>query len=92
MPSDELIRDRVEVLRALVLAAGHRHELLEALWQVSDDGEARAAVQRVLGVTEEQALAVLDLQLRRFTPAQVAALRTELAELETAGQPDPPAP
>ncbi|OXM73226.1 SAM-dependent methyltransferase [Amycolatopsis sp. KNN50.9b] len=73
---------RATVLRGLLRAYDHRRELLDALWASADLESAQAAVERVLDVSEPQARAVLDLQLRRLTPWQRELLREELDQLD----------
>ncbi|MBK1783609.1 hypothetical protein [Prauserella cavernicola] len=79
--NDDAARSRAVVLAALLIAIERRDALLAALWQTEDEQGARDAVQRVLGVSEVQARAVLDLQLRRFTPATLESLRAEYDQL-----------
>ncbi|WP_435581488.1 hypothetical protein [Amycolatopsis thermoflava] len=71
--------DRATVLRGLLTIYDQRHDLVDALWEATDP---QAAVQEVLGVSELQARAVLDLQLRRLTPWQRDLLREELEQME----------
>ncbi|WP_435119235.1 methyltransferase domain-containing protein [Amycolatopsis thermoflava] len=71
--------DRATVLRGLLTIYDQRHDLVDALWEATDP---QVAVQQVLGVSELQARAVLDLQLRRLTPWQRDLLREELEQLE----------
>ncbi|WP_020419368.1 bifunctional 2-polyprenyl-6-hydroxyphenol methylase/3-demethylubiquinol 3-O-methyltransferase UbiG [Amycolatopsis sp. ATCC 39116] len=71
--------DRATVLRGLLAVYDQRHDLVDALWEATDP---QAAVQEVLGVSELQARAILDLQLRRLTPWQRDLLREDLARLE----------
>jgi len=73
---------RARVLRGLVKVADHRRELVDALWESTGPAETQEAVERVLGVSEPQARAVLDLQLRRLTPWQMAMIRAELDQLD----------
>ncbi|GAB3566499.1 hypothetical protein GCM10027445_13460 [Amycolatopsis endophytica] len=69
---------RARVLRGLMTVADRRRELIDALWETTGPASAEEAVQRVLGVDEVQARAVLDLQVRRLTPWQMAMIRKEL--------------
>ncbi|GHF00473.1 hypothetical protein GCM10017786_36650 [Amycolatopsis deserti] len=72
--------DRATVLRGLLAVYERRRELVDALWESTDPASAQAAVERVLGVSELQARAVLDLQLRRLTPWQRELIREQLEE------------
>jgi DNA gyrase subunit A len=77
----EHIRNRAEVLRGLLTIADRRHQLIDALWEATDEREATEAVQRVLGVNDLQARAVLDLQIRRLSTSQMAKIHVMLDEL-----------
>jgi DNA gyrase/topoisomerase IV subunit A len=74
---------RREIVAAYLYVSEHRHEVLDVVASVDgDDGAARAALQRAFGFTEVQAVAVLDLQMRRLTPWAVNQMRSELAEVD----------
>ena len=77
-PSEEQrARLRLTVLDAYFLAAERRAEVMEAVAEARDGDEARRSVARLLGITGNAALGVLDLRLLRFSQSEVAAVRAE---------------
>ncbi|WP_301110373.1 hypothetical protein [Microbacterium sp.] len=74
----ELLGKR-QMLTAMVLAAEHRETVMNICATI--DGEASDVMQALvseLGVDEFQAQVILDMQLKKFTPAAVAVVRSEL--------------
>lgn len=73
----------IEILRAYITVLERPEKLLQVCATVSGDVlEARSAVAKAFDLGEIEADAVLSLQVRRFTPASVEAMRAELAELQ----------
>ena len=76
---------RREIMLAYVKVLERPGDLLRVCAGVSGDGdEVRAAVEKVFDLSPFAADAVLQLQVRRFTPAQLHLIRAELAEVERA--------
>lgn len=79
-------RARLEILDALVIAVDRRVELMAIVASSPDANEARTELMATLGLSQIQATAVLDLQVRRFATTErqrIVDERTELgAELE----------
>lgn len=74
----ELLGKR-QMLTAMVLAAEHRETVMNICATIN--GEASDVVQALgneLGVNGFQAQVILDMQLKKFTPAAVAVVRSEL--------------
>ena len=77
-PSEEQrARLRLTVLDAYFLAAERRAEVMEAVAEARDGDEARRSVARLLDITDDAALGVLELRLLRFSQSEMAAARAE---------------
>lgn len=72
-----------EILSAYVAVSERSDELLRVCAGVSGDGDAaRRAVAEAFDVSETAAAAILDMQVKRFTPAAVEQIRAELADVD----------
>jgi DNA gyrase/topoisomerase IV subunit A len=72
---------RIAIVSAYIKALEDPEKLLRVCGDVSGDvAEARAAVATAFDVSDVAADAILDLQVRRFTPRSVEQMRSELAE------------
>lgn len=69
---------RLHFLEAVALGMRERAAVLEVVDAASSMQDARARLAERFGLDEEQAAAILDAQLRRFVPAEVAKLEAEL--------------
>lgn len=79
---DNLLARR-EILRGYLTVLERAGELLEVCASVDgDSAAARSAVIEAFGVSEIAADAILSLQVRRFTPAAIEEIRTELNDLD----------
>ncbi len=76
------IRERLNILDGFVAALHRRDEVLAVLESCATDADARTDVAALLGVDEWTALAVLDLQLRRFTGQSRDRIKRERDELQ----------
>ena len=74
-------RERLEIYNALVAAADHRDEVLQAVTGSPSDAEAVARLSELLGVTTTGASSILDMQLRRLMPHQVDRIRAARHEV-----------
>jgi DNA gyrase subunit A len=75
-------QDRLDILDGLVRALEDPHALLDVLVRADDVETARQALQDAFGLTEIQAMAVLDLQFRRvpvWELQKIIAHRDEVA-------------
>lgn len=88
------LRDRIEIVSAYVKALADPDRLLQVCAaSFGDFDNAKAAVAKTFNVSELGARAILELQIRRFTPAAIEQVRSELADLnrrlrEIDGSPD----
>ena len=77
------LETRRELIRAYMAALADPAKLLRVCASVSGDADdARAAVAAAFEVSEVAARAILDLQVRRFTPQSIEQARSELTELD----------
>jgi DNA gyrase subunit A len=77
-------RERAHVLEGLLLALDHLDEFLTLIRASPSAAEAREGLQDRFGMSEIQAQAVLDMQLRRLAALERAALEDEYQELQEA--------
>ena len=76
------LRVRVEIVAAYLLAVEDRARLLEICSSVTGDiAMATRALSEAYGISDYASTAILDMQIRRFTPENVAVIRDEHAEL-----------
>ncbi|GAA1882009.1 hypothetical protein GCM10009715_30560 [Paeniglutamicibacter psychrophenolicus] len=78
-------RAELQILEAIVQAFDRREEVFAAIAPAETHEEACAAVEKLLGVGEMEARAVLDMQARRWAQGEqrkitdhIAVLRAEL--------------
>ncbi|MET9312803.1 hypothetical protein ABZX12_13315 [Kribbella sp. NPDC003505] len=74
-------RHRLEMLDAVYAAIQRRLEVLELVSNSDAPEDALRAVQQLLGVTEQHAQAVLDLQFGRLTLSGVARIERDRERL-----------
>jgi DNA gyrase/topoisomerase IV subunit A len=74
-------RARLEMLDAIHAGIQHRSEVLELVSNSESPEDARRAVGELLGLTQEQAQAVLDLQFVRLTRSSVARIERDRQRL-----------
>jgi DNA gyrase/topoisomerase IV subunit A len=76
------------ILDAMDAAIERRQELLEIVGAAPDADAARQAVMDRFAVGAEEATAVLELQVRRFSERERRRIREEAAELRRHGSSD----
>jgi DNA gyrase subunit A len=74
-------RHQLEIYEAVARAQERRYEVLDAVFDADNADGAVAAVRELLDIGEVPALAVLDLQVRRFTRQDRAHVIERVAEL-----------
>jgi DNA gyrase subunit A len=79
--------ERLHILDALTTAIERRAEFLELVSEATSADDACARLQAEWGFTELQALAALDLQVRRFAGRERARIVAERDELTRPGRP-----
>jgi DNA gyrase/topoisomerase IV subunit A len=82
--------ERLHILDALTTVIERRAEFLELVSEARSAEEACARLQAEWGLTEVQALAALDLQVRRFAGRERGRITAERGELmdRVAGPPN----
>ncbi|SEM18618.1 GNAT family N-acetyltransferase [Rhodococcus maanshanensis] len=80
-PQDQIL-DRRELASALLRALDLRHEVLDAIVDSDDHAAAVRSVSALLETTEDNANAVLGLQLGRLTKLERDHLRDEVTNLD----------
>lgn len=77
------LRKRREIIAAYVVALERPEELLRICADTPGDiASAVVAVAEAFDVSDDAAQAVLDMQVRRFTPESFVQIRAELADIE----------
>lgn len=76
------ICDRLHIIDGLIRAISMIDEVVKTIKQSSDAKSASVALQRLLGISEIQAKAILDLKLSRLTHMDISKLENERAGLE----------
>jgi DNA gyrase subunit A len=72
---------RRHILRALIKALDRIDEVIAAIRASRDATEAKAALVDLLGIDDEQAQAIIEMQLRRLTSLETKALKDEVKAL-----------
>ena len=73
---------RAHLLQGLLIALDHIDEVIRIIRGSKDVAVAREALMTTLTLSEVQATAILDMQLRRLTALEREKLEVELAELQ----------
>lgn len=74
---------RLHVIEGLMKAISMIDEVIKTIKQSADAKNASIGLQRLLGIDEIQAKAILDLKLSRLTHLDITKLETEKSNLET---------
>jgi DNA gyrase subunit A len=77
---DKALR-RQHILEGLLIALGHLDEVIETIRQSADADVARSQLISRFGLTEVQATAILDMQLRRLAALERQKLEDEYREI-----------
>ena len=78
-----IARHRLEILEAYALVMERRDEFVGLVGSAASADDARAQLQERFSFTDVQALAVLDLQVRRFARFERSRILDECAELRS---------
>ena len=72
---------RQHILEGLLIALDHLDEVIETIRNAEDVESARAQLMENFGLSEEQANAILDMQLRRLAALERQKIQEEYAEI-----------
>lgn len=72
---------RQHILEGLLIALEHLDDVIETIRQSPDAEEARTQLMERFGLTEEQATAILDMQLRRLAALERQKIEDEYEEV-----------
>ncbi len=73
--------ERAHILEGYRIALDHIDEIIRLIRASASDREAKEGLMSQFGLTEKQAVAILDMQLRRLTGLEREKIETEYAEL-----------
>ncbi len=82
-PSAEDLGRQIKICEALVAATEQRQEVFDVVCASPDPWAAQQALRDLLGIEEEPASAVVNLQVRNFTVEFRGRIADRLAELRT---------
>ncbi|MDI6871675.1 MAG: DNA gyrase subunit A [Bacillota bacterium] len=74
--------ERAHILEGLRIALAHLDEVIKTIRQARDDEEAKQGLMTKFGLSEKQAVAILDMRLRRLTALERDKIEAEYQELE----------
>lgn len=73
--------ERAHIVEGLKIAVDHIDEVIRIIRSSYDDAESKARLGEAFGLSDRQAQAVIEMQLRRLQGLNVTKLEEELAEL-----------
>ena len=76
--------EREHILKGLVIALANIDEVIETIKKSKDNADARENLMSKFELSERQATAILEMQLRRLTSLEVDKIKNELEEIEKA--------
>jgi DNA gyrase subunit A len=74
--------ERTHLLEGFRIALQHLDEVIKTIRQARDDGEAKHGLTTKLGLSEKQAVAILDMRLRRLTALEREKIEAEYQDLK----------
>lgn len=77
----EKARQRQHILEGLLIALDHLDDVIETIRNADDVDEARSQLIARFGLTEDQANAILDMQLRRLAALERQKIQNEYQEI-----------
>ena len=78
----EKAKEREHIVRGLVIALDNIDEVIKTIKESAERSEAIVKLTERFGLTEKQAVAILDMRLQRLTGLEIKKLKEELAQLE----------
>lgn len=73
---------RAHILEGLLIALDHIDEVIRMIRESANDDVAKSSLMQSLGLSEKQAIAILDMRLRRLTGLEREKIEEEYKELE----------
>ena len=73
---------RAHILQGLLIALDHIDEVIRLIRASRTDAEAKAGLMESFGLSERQAVAILDMRMRRLTGLEREKIQAEYDELE----------
>ena len=73
---------RAHILEGLLIALDHIDEVIKTIRESATDDIAKQSLMSKFGLSEKQAIAILDMRLRRLTGLEREKIEEEYAELE----------
>ncbi|MGE5553838.1 MAG: DNA gyrase subunit A [Betaproteobacteria bacterium] len=74
--------ERAHILEGLRIALQHLDEVIQTIRQAKDDEAAKQGLMSKFGLSEKQAVAILDMRLRRLTALEREKIEEEYQELQ----------
>lgn len=82
MEAHDRAKERLAILEVLLAAADRRHDVVEAVWNSSNDDEASSRLRAVVDIPDGlSAQLILDHQIRLLTKQKRDALTAEISHL-----------
>ncbi len=75
-------KHRMHILEALITAINNIDEVIKIIKESANTDAAKLALEKRFGFDDEQAQAVVDMQLKRLTHLQIEDLQKEIKELQ----------
>jgi DNA gyrase subunit A len=75
-------RDRAHILEGLLIALGHLDDVIQTIRESADTDTARAALMKKFGLSEKQATAILEMQLKRLAALERQKIEDEYNEIQ----------
>lgn len=73
---------RAHILEGLLIALDHIDEVIRMIRESANDDVAKSSLMQSFGLSEKQAIAILDMRLRRLTGLEREKIEEEYKELE----------
>ena len=78
----KVAKHRMHILEALITAINNIDEVIKIIKESRDTEAAKIALEKRFGFDDEQAQAIVDMQLKRLTHLQIEDLQKEIKELQ----------
>lgn len=79
----KVARHRMHILQALITAINNIDEVIQIIRSSENTEEAKLRLEKRFDFDDEQAQAIVDMQLKRLTHLQIEDLQKEIRELQT---------